>query len=416
MPQHIDVPGMGIVEFPDGMSDEAISAAIKQNMPAPQKSFMDKLGETTIGKIGKSIYSAATLPGDVYSGKTAITTDDGHTNPEVINRSAELATLASPTSPKVAASLLKPGAAPAAEDLLKAGAEGYNKARELGIDIKSSGVKSMSDTIQADLQQAGINGKLAPKTFSILEEVSNPPEGAVSTISNLETIRRTLGNAAKDFTNPTEKMAASKAIEHLDDYLANVPARDVLAGDAAQASKVLGEARGNYAAAKRSEKITDAFDAADLQAASANSGQNIGNATRQRIKGILGSDKLSRGYSPEELAQMERLVRGTATGNATRTIGNLLGGGGGLGAMVSAGIGGAATAPYGGIGAAAPAIGFALKQMSNKSTERQARILDELIRSRSPLGEEMKALTAGNESQAARAAIVRALLMPPQQQ
>lgn len=32
MPQQIEVPGMGIVEFPDGMGDDAISAAIKKNM------------------------------------------------------------------------------------------------------------------------------------------------------------------------------------------------------------------------------------------------------------------------------------------------------------------------------------------------------------------------------------------------
>lgn len=35
MPQRIEVPGMGIVEFPDGMSDDQIASAIKQNMPKP---------------------------------------------------------------------------------------------------------------------------------------------------------------------------------------------------------------------------------------------------------------------------------------------------------------------------------------------------------------------------------------------
>lgn len=33
MPQRIEVPGMGLVEFPDGMSDDQIAAAIRQNMP-----------------------------------------------------------------------------------------------------------------------------------------------------------------------------------------------------------------------------------------------------------------------------------------------------------------------------------------------------------------------------------------------
>lgn len=34
MPQRIEVPGMGVVEFPDGMSDAEIAAAIKRNMPS----------------------------------------------------------------------------------------------------------------------------------------------------------------------------------------------------------------------------------------------------------------------------------------------------------------------------------------------------------------------------------------------
>jgi hypothetical protein len=36
MPQQIQVPGMGVVEFPDGMSDDQIVSAIKQNMPQQQ--------------------------------------------------------------------------------------------------------------------------------------------------------------------------------------------------------------------------------------------------------------------------------------------------------------------------------------------------------------------------------------------
>lgn len=37
MAQVIDVPGMGMVEFPDGMSDDQIATAIKANMPQPAK-------------------------------------------------------------------------------------------------------------------------------------------------------------------------------------------------------------------------------------------------------------------------------------------------------------------------------------------------------------------------------------------
>lgn len=37
MPQRVDVPGMGIVEFPDGMSDVEMAAAIRRSMPAQQQ-------------------------------------------------------------------------------------------------------------------------------------------------------------------------------------------------------------------------------------------------------------------------------------------------------------------------------------------------------------------------------------------
>jgi hypothetical protein len=49
MPIQVEVPGQGLVEFPDGMSDDQIAAAIKQNMPAapaPQKPNKVGIGES----------------------------------------------------------------------------------------------------------------------------------------------------------------------------------------------------------------------------------------------------------------------------------------------------------------------------------------------------------------------------------
>ena len=49
------------------------------------------------------VASAATLPGDVFTGKTSMIGPDGHTNPEVIGRAAELASLATPVNPAIRA-------------------------------------------------------------------------------------------------------------------------------------------------------------------------------------------------------------------------------------------------------------------------------------------------------------------------
>jgi GNAT superfamily N-acetyltransferase len=48
------------------------------------------LGQTWPARLAKDIYSAVTLPGDAYQGNVSMWGDDGHTNPEVIKRSADL--------------------------------------------------------------------------------------------------------------------------------------------------------------------------------------------------------------------------------------------------------------------------------------------------------------------------------------
>jgi hypothetical protein len=74
MPQQIDVPGMGIIEFPDGMDDAAITSAIQKNMPAPEKPFFEKLGN-----FARNVYNnpPPTVAGirDVIKGAPAAATE-----------------------------------------------------------------------------------------------------------------------------------------------------------------------------------------------------------------------------------------------------------------------------------------------------------------------------------------------------
>lgn len=405
-------------ELPPGFVMDGGSAPAQAGPPAgfvidgaPVEKKKFGLGDTWPAQLAKSIYSAVTLPGDVAQGNVSMVGPDGRTNPEVINRSAELATIASPAPPRVAASILPKAAPPTREALATASDAGYTKARGLGVEVAPQAVSDLGTSIGVRLGEDGINGKLAPKTFSILDDLAKPPPDSVATLANIETIRRSFGHAARDFSNPTEQMAAKRAIGHLDDYLAAIPDTDVIRGSASEASSLLREARGNYAAAKRSEQITDAVDIADLNAAAANSGQNIGNATRQRIKSILASDKNSAGFTAEELAQMERIVRGTRLGNTARVAGNVLGGGGGLGSVASAAVGAGALGP---VGAAAPAVGYLLKKLSNASVEKQTKILDAMIRSRSPLAGPASA-AAAPQITPAQATILRAMLAAQQQ-
>lgn len=65
MPQQIDVPGMGVVEFPDGMTDDQIVAAIKANMgPLPEVSTAGDVAKSAGIGLVKGGVGLAGLPAD----------------------------------------------------------------------------------------------------------------------------------------------------------------------------------------------------------------------------------------------------------------------------------------------------------------------------------------------------------------
>jgi hypothetical protein len=335
----------------------------------------------------------------------------------LIAPAAQTALLFGPRVPKAGAPAAAASGIPSREALDQTSSQGFNAARNSGVEISPQMLTPLHERIAADLGNRGVIKEFAPDTFAAIDKIANRPavpSGAreLVTIGDLHNLRQALNNAGQNFAKPKDQLAASVAIKHLDDYLAAIPEKDVLAGDAQAASSVLRDAIGNSAAGFRSDRVTGKLEQADLNAAAANSGRNIGNAIRQRVKSLVLSDKESSGLNAAELAQAERVVRGTRSGNTARVVGNLLGGGGGLGSVAAAAAGGFAT---GGWGALAPLAGAGIKQIENASVKRQARILDEMIRSRSPAAASMMANTS-QAGQLPPAVLARLLLSSQEQQ
>jgi hypothetical protein len=286
-------------------------------------------------------------------------------------------------------------AAPPTTEAIKAAAKAGFERPEVGaMEFHPREVSSWADGVKAQLTEAGIDDNLAPKTWGVLDKLEAVPEGATVTGKNVQSLRRTLGRAAS-LPDATERAAAERAIDALDAFVQKPPPEAVLAGDPAKVASIWHEARGNYGAAKRAERVGTAVEGAELQAGATHSGQNIDNATRQKIKSILASPKERRGFSGEELRQMKRIITGTFTGDAARYVGNLAGKGGGLGAVIAAGTAGEAGYKVGGltgavIGAATPLLGFGFGKLSNAITAREVRKLDELIRSSAPLARQLR--------------------------
>ncbi len=275
-------------------------------------------------------------------------------------------------------------AAPSSDALKDVAGAGYDKARDLGVEFSPKSIQDFGSKVSSAMNEDGIDEILAPKTFGILGKLNKIPEDGVFTINNYRTLQRSLGNAAKS-PDPVERLAAMRAKNELDGFLEDIPLKSVVQGtpeQAEHASQIIKEANRNYAAAKRSDMVQGKIDLAEFNTSTANSGQNLDNAIRQQVKTILRNEKLQRGFSDEELDQMRLIAKGTAPGNILRKVGNILGGGGGLGTFVTAAEGMHAVGPA---GAAAPVGGWIAKSIGNALTAKQAAKLDEMVRSNSPL-------------------------------
>lgn len=389
--------------------------------------------DSNAGILG-SIKRAVMLPGEVMSGEVQINGPDGQTSPEVIGRSLEAASIMSPSTPGLRSGVgLVPGkkmqvrqsvpAVPSADDLYSAADDAYTAMRNSGVAYSGDAVRDFASSLKSGLDTEGFIAKVTPKTQSILDDLANPPEGAIADIQGLQAARKAFGRIAQNFNEPEEQAAAVRAIRGLDEFIGTDNPAAVVAGTASDAANALKTANANFAAAKRSDLLTGVERAADLRAAASNSGANTGNAIRQRVASALLKPKEIAGYSTDEIAALEKIVTGTPAQNATRYVGNMLGGGGGMGQMLTTAIGAGGGAAAGGgvgaaIGAAAPiAVGSGSKMISNALTRKALQTADEAVRARSPLYEALKANAPLEVVRQARSErLLRALMLAGQQQ
>jgi hypothetical protein len=336
-----------------------------------------------------SITRAFTTPKEVMDGTIDPMSDEG------IQRALELGMMASPANPAMrAGEMVVPGAktalrkdvkAPTPDELRAASDQGYEAMRAMGVDYDARSVAQMAAELRAYLDKQGYRDAVAPNTAKIIDELANPPDGSVATPDGLDAARRTFRKIAGNFNNPSDQGAASIGIDRLDRFIEAPPSGAVTRGRGEDVAEALTAARGNYAAAKRSEALDGIQSAAELRAAAANSGQNLDNSIRSRLASLRLDPRKIAGFSDDERAAIDGFIEGSAARNAARGVGNFLGGGGGLGAIASSFAGATAAGPF---GALAPGVGVALKWAENKLAERGVQKLSEETRKRSPLYQE----------------------------
>ena len=389
-------------------SDAGILGPIKRAIMAPGEAMQGKFDPMSREGIGRALEMASVISpvsAAMQAGEKAI---------------PGVATAYAKSSPKV----------PTAPELKAAANLAYDKVRNSGVEYAGQSVQQMVRGLKDTLTQKAAIAENYPKTYRLLDQLDNAPRGSSVQLKFLDELRKELGRVA----GGEESFAAKQAIRHIDDFIdAADPASLMVraasgeralpspgavgAQDAAQtAAQTIRDARGNAAAGFRSNAVSGIEDAAQLRAAAANSGKNLGNTLRQKLASLLLDEDAIRGFSPQEIEAATKIVTGSPAANITRDVGNLLGGGGGLAqtlvASIGAGAGGTAGGPVGAmIGAAAPAaIGRGARGVSNALTKSEVTALGELMRQRSPLYQDMlKNAPMEFVTPDKRAALIRAL-------
>jgi hypothetical protein len=283
--------------------------------------------------------------------------------------------------------------APISEELHAASNAQYKQVRDMDLRLKTSPISGIADAAENKITRDGLTRNNSPLTYAVidrLKDLRRAPSGAFVSGSDFEASLQELRQAA--FKG--EGKAAWDTIEELNKYLKDIPASHVIQGDAKAASALFDQARGNWAAMKRLDMLGGKLDLGDLNAATAHSGMNKDNAIRQAVKQLIRPNKYGdtlaekHGFSKREIAAMNEIARGTAPINTLRYIGNLLGGGGGLGQLLLGAGSMAAGYETGhpelmGLGF----LGYGARKASGALTARQGRRLMEEVGRRSPEGQ-----------------------------
>lgn len=281
-------------------------------------------------------------------------------------------------------------AIPTIEDLRNASQAGYKAAEAAGVIVRPEGIRRVATETVGDLAEFGYHETLQPKIGVILKEMERLGN-TNTTYKGLDQLRKIAGQVAGS-TEPAERAMATRIIQRLDDYMANLSPDDVIMGNAAQASAGIRQGRDNWARMRRAEMVDTAAIKAKRRADTTGTGGNLENTLRQNVRAILDNPKRSRGMTPAETAMAEKVVSGTPAQDALRLVGRLSPTTGGLSAALN--VGATAVNP---MMAIPGAVGMASKAAAERLTKRNVEQLSQIIRSGGNTAKDLANLARGGQ-------------------
>ena len=229
------------------------------------------------------------------------------------------------TAKRLALKSPKPKGKPlTADDLHVLKNEAYKTVEDLGVKYSPQGYGKLMTQMEAAVKGKNISPTRHPKAFSLLEDfkarAGNQHKGGL-TLTELDQLRQEIRRDLLQSSDLSERFYGDLMMDEVDDFIAKAGAGDVLAGDAKAGDAAILAARELNTRFRKTEIIEDALYAADLKAAAGTG--DINGAIKRAFNQILLNKKKSRAFTPEEIADMEKLVKGSDGSNLLRNIGRM---------------------------------------------------------------------------------------------
>ena len=307
-----DWPGQPVSEWPGIPKQEATPAAPRTVVDKLTgrggerfQTFPERAVRDTLGAVKNFMDAANAAPAGSRQATEAM-----------VGPAANVALAFSPMGPesRLARTAVKGAKAeiPTQEELAtvtKGPGQGY-KGGVMDVPLKDHVLPDIQRNITESLHDSHYRDYLAPQTFRAIKELE-AIEGRTPTVADIEGVRQILGRVS-----PQERGAAAVARNKINDYLSELQAHDTMHGE--NVGAVLDSIRGNYAALKRSERITQGVEKGAWNAQTSGMGANLDNSLRQQIKAIRKDKKALSSFSKEEIEQMDKIIKGGTLTNLAR--------------------------------------------------------------------------------------------------
>ncbi|CDP50710.1 hypothetical protein [Devosia sp. DBB001] len=236
---------------------------------------------------------------------------------------------------------------------IKSAARGmFDASDQAGVGVSSQAYGRFVQDLSADLRKMRINDILDPKASAALGEFMKVggeigENGAIS-LGDLHILRQIAQKAAQS-KEGGDVALGSAIIDKLDDFMERLTPADVVGGaDPSQAVAALQQGIGTWHVARKVATLEDAIYKAQNQAS------GFENGLRTQFRAILNNPRLRKGFTPDELKDIELVVQGSPGANALKLLGKFGFGGGNASNMLGGAVGALGATQLGG-----PVMGLA---------------------------------------------------------